>query len=272
MFFMKPSRTINHYFLTSHHPSSLLKFGRSQLILFSTWYSPPPESHQQNHNPILTTISQAIKDTPSKPLNSSLKKRIPSLAAQHITYLITQNPFSLDPFSLLSFFKWVSTQKGFRHTIASYCAMANLLCTHNILDEAQFLFSFIISRKGKDSVSSLLTAILDNRGPHQNDLVFDVLMNAYIDSGFVSDAIQCFRLVKMNGFRVPYHSCGKLLDKLMKSESPEVAWGFYIEILDAGFQPNIYTFNPSMYSCISSVKREESKNPGKCLMKLLGEV
>ncbi|KAG9444489.1 hypothetical protein H6P81_015829 [Aristolochia fimbriata] len=225
---------------------------------FSTWYSPPvfPVDEQ---DPVLSAISRAIKDAPHVPFESSLKKFLPSLTPYHVSSLIIRNPYSLSPASVLSFFKWVSSQNGFRLTLRTYCTMACFLCSHRMISEAQSLLQFVVSRKGKDSAPSVFAAILEAKGNQQPSLIFNALMNAYTDSGYVSDAIQCFRLVRKHGYRIPYNSCSHLLDWMMKSNSPSAAWAFFSEILKCGFPPNVYTFNILMHSFCKEGKLKEAR-------------
>lgn len=68
-------------------------------------------------------------------------------------------------------------------------------------------------------------------------------MIAYTDLGFVSDAIQCFGLVRNHKLKVPFRGCQYLLDRMMKISSPIVSLGFYMEILEYRFPPNVYSFN-----------------------------
>nr|DAD35778.1 TPA_asm: hypothetical protein HUJ06_006418 [Nelumbo nucifera] len=123
---------------------------------------------------------------------------------------------------------------------------------------SQSLLQFVVSCKGKDSTSSIFASVLETRGTHEPNLVFNALMNAYTDSGFISNAIQCFRLVRKHGFRILFHSCGYLLDRLMKSNSPAAAWAFYSEIFECGFPPNIYTFNILMHTLCREGKIKEA--------------
>ncbi|KAF7831123.1 putative pentatricopeptide repeat-containing protein [Senna tora] len=235
----------------THHslsPSSNLLSPSSSCRPFSStpWYTPPPRPRIDDVH-ILSTISEAINNSQTRPLHSSLRTILPSLSARHIINLINFNPHSLSPSSLLSFFNWLASRPPFRHTIQSYCAMAHLLCAHRMLPEAQSLLRFVVSRKGKDSAPSLFASILQTRGTHQSNLVFDALIIAYADSGLVEDAIQCFRLVRKNDSRIQLRACGNLLDKMMKLNSAESAWGFYLEILDCGYPPKPFNFNVLMH-------------------------
>ncbi|KAE8021944.1 hypothetical protein FH972_007791 [Carpinus fangiana] len=219
-------------------------------------YTPPPLHHQ---DPILSAISEAILNTKTKPLDSSLRKLLPSLTATHVINLINLNPCSLPPHSLFSFFHWLSSQHTFRHTLHSYCTMAHFLCSHNMLAQAHSLLQFVVSRKGKDSACSVFACIVETKGTHYSNFVFDALMNAYTDNGFVSDAFQCLSLVRKHKFRVPFHGCGYLLNKMVKSNSPASAWAFYREILDCGFPPNVFCFNVLMHKLCKEGKLKEAR-------------
>ncbi|GMH05155.1 hypothetical protein Nepgr_006995 [Nepenthes gracilis] len=121
--------------------------------LFSTlpWHFPPSQTSPFRHredDPLLQTISQAIKNSHSKPMGSSLKRFVLSLKPHHIDDLINTNPLSLPPLSILNFFKWVSSLPGFRLTIHSYCIMAHFLSTHQLFAEAESLLRFVVFRKG----------------------------------------------------------------------------------------------------------------------------
>ncbi|KAG4121412.1 hypothetical protein ERO13_D11G205366v2 [Gossypium hirsutum] len=132
----------------------------------------------------------------------------------------------------------------FRHTFHSYSAMSHFLIAHNMFPQARFLLNFVVSRKGKGSASSVWALVLETKGTHQCNFVFDSLMIAYIDLGFFfSDAIQCFGLVRNHKLRVPFRGCQYLLDRMMKISSLIVSLGFYMEILEYGFPPNMYSFN-----------------------------
>ncbi|KAF2556272.1 hypothetical protein F2Q68_00013126 [Brassica cretica] len=88
--------------------------------------------------------------------------------------------------------------------------------------------------------SSVFVSVLETRG---SDFLVDALMIAYTNAGFVPDAIQCFRLSRKHKFTVPIRGCGSLLDRMMKVNPTETVWGFYMEILDAGYPSNVYVFN-----------------------------
>ena len=195
--------------------------GRANRFLLSlssfsttTWYSSPSTPHHGGLT--LLSISEAINNSHTKPLESSLKSLLPSLTVRHLIDLINFNPYCLSPLSLLSFFNWLSSQPTFRHTLHSYCAMAQNLCNNRMGPEAQSLLRYVVSRKGKDSAFSIFAAIVETRGIYQSNVVFDSLMKVYTDCGFVSDAIQCFRLVVKNNFGIPFHGCEYLLGKMMK--------------------------------------------------------
>ncbi|KAK3030603.1 hypothetical protein RJ639_039689 [Escallonia herrerae] len=211
----------------------------------TAWYTPTPPPHhsQSQDNPLLTTLSQAITNSQKTPLATSLKKLLPSLTARHVVSLIKLNPHSLNPPSLLSFFTWLSSQPTFRHTVQSYCTMAHFLCFHQMAPQAQSLLQFVASRKGTNSAPSVFTTVLHAKGTHQSNIVYNALMLAYVELGFVSDAIQCFRLVKKHKLPIPFVACGRLLDHMMKLNAPTAAWRFYSEILECGFPPNVYNFN-----------------------------
>uniref|UniRef100_A0A0A0L668 Pentacotripeptide-repeat region of PRORP domain-containing protein n=1 Tax=Cucumis sativus TaxID=3659 RepID=A0A0A0L668_CUCSA len=210
-------------------------------FLYSTWHSPPPLAALAD--PVLAAVSTAINNAQTKPLASSLRRLLPSFKPHHFIDLINQNPFSLSPSSLFSFFNWLSSIPTFRHTSQSYCAMANFLSAHQMFQECQSIIRFLVSRKGKDSAASVFAAILDTAGTRCSNFVFDALMIAYWDSGFVSDAIQCFRLVRNSNFQIPFHGCGYLLDKMINSNSPVTIWTFYSEILEYGFPPKVQYYN-----------------------------
>ena len=62
--------------------------------------------------------------------------------------------------------------------------------------QAESLLRFVVSRKGKGSASSVFASILETKGTLSSSFVFDALMSVYTEFGYVSDAIQCFRLTK----------------------------------------------------------------------------
>ncbi|KAK6127461.1 hypothetical protein DH2020_038810 [Rehmannia glutinosa] len=219
----------------------------------AAWYKPPPSRRNpqlQESDPILTTLSQAIQYSPTKPLQASLKHLLPSLKPQQIINLISLNPHSLSPLSLFSFFTWLSSpcNSTFRHTLDSYCTMIHFLCTHQMFIEANSLIQIVVSRKGKDSASAVFAAVLETRGTLGSDIyVFSGLISAYLELGFTLDAIQCFRLSKMHKFRVPFDTCKKVLEHLMKLKSYKLVWEFYEEILECGYPASLYFFNILMH-------------------------
>uniref|UniRef100_A0A2N9GP27 peptidylprolyl isomerase n=1 Tax=Fagus sylvatica TaxID=28930 RepID=A0A2N9GP27_FAGSY len=58
---------------------------------------------------------------------------------------------------------------------------------------------------------------------------------------------ECFRLVRKRNFGVPFRGCGYLLDKMANLKPAESAWGFYMEVLDCGYPPNVRNFNVLMH-------------------------
>uniref|UniRef100_A0A6M2FAG3 Pentatricopeptide repeat-containing protein n=1 Tax=Populus davidiana TaxID=266767 RepID=A0A6M2FAG3_9ROSI len=141
------------------------------LCAFSTWYSPPPQPPPRqspppsgHESPILTTISEAIKNIETKPLHISLKNILPSFKAHHFISLVNQNPYFLPPKSLLSFFDFLSSYPTFSHTVQSYCSMVHFLIAHRMNQQAESLLHFVVSRKGKGSASSVFASILETKG------------------------------------------------------------------------------------------------------------
>lgn len=125
--------------------------------------------------------------------------------------------------------------------------------------QAQSLLYFLVSRKGKDSACSVFASLVETKGTHYSNSVFDALMIAYTDNGFVSDAIRCFRLVRKHNFRVPFRGCGSLLDKMMKSKTASSACAFYMEVLDCGYPPNVCNFNVLMHKLCKEGKIREAQ-------------
>ncbi|KAA3473825.1 Pentatricopeptide repeat superfamily protein [Gossypium australe] len=124
--------------------------------------------------------------------------------------------------SLFSFLNFLFSQPMFRHTLHSYSAMSHLLIAHNMFPQARFLLNFVVSCKGKGSACSIWALVLETKGTHHCNFVFDSLMIVYTDLGFVSDVIQCFGLVRNHKLRVPFRGCQYLLDRMMKISYPIV--------------------------------------------------
>ncbi|VVA90630.1 unnamed protein product [Arabis nemorensis] len=234
--------------LSRSHPQI---YSRTSSLL-STWYSPESISQQQtNHDddPVLVKLSVAIRDSYKDPkLESftacpSIRKVLPSLSVRHVIDLINRNPLSLPHRFIFAFFKFVSSQPGFRFTVESYFVMARFLAVHEMFAEAQSLIGLVVSRKGKNSASSVFVALLEMKGTSMCEFLVDALMITYMDLGFIPDAIQCFRLTRKHKFVVPIRGCGNLLDRMMKVNPTGIVWGFYMEILDAGYPSNVYVFN-----------------------------
>ncbi|KZV30118.1 pentatricopeptide repeat-containing protein [Dorcoceras hygrometricum] len=244
------SRTSPHLFLP---PRFRHLYSSSSSSAAADWYKSPTKHHQcpvEDPDPIITALSQAIQNLDSKSVQTSLKHILPSVQPQHIITLITLNPDSLTPHSLFSFFTWLSSHSNttFRHTLHTYCTMIHFLCTHQLLSEAKSLLQMVVSRKGKNSASAVFGVIVETKGTQRSDLyVFTGLMTAYLETGFVSDAIQCFRLSKNHKFRVSFDACRKVLEHLMKLKSFKSVWGFYKEILECGYPASLYFFNNLMH-------------------------
>ncbi|KAJ6752752.1 PENTATRICOPEPTIDE REPEAT-CONTAINING PROTEIN-RELATED [Salix koriyanagi] len=112
--------------------------------------------------------------------------------------------------------------------------------------QAESLLHFVVSRKGKGSASSVFASILETKGTLLSSFVFDALMSVYTECGYLADAIQCFRLTKKHNLKIPFNGCKCLLERMIKMSSPMVALEFYLEILDSGYPPNVYSFNVLM--------------------------
>ncbi|CAE5957013.1 unnamed protein product [Arabidopsis arenosa] len=230
--------------------SQLQRFSRASSLL-STWYSPESISADDNNDPVLVNLSVAIRDSykdPPSELSSfatcpSIRKVLPSLSVRHVVDLINHNPLSLPHRSIFAFFKFISSQPGFRFTVETYFVMARFLAVHEMFTEAQSLIELVVSRKGKNSASSVFISLVEMRGRPMCGFLVDALMITYMDLGFIPDAIQCFRLSRKHNFVVPIRGCGNLLDRMMKLNPTGTVWGFYMEILDAGFPLNVYVFN-----------------------------
>lgn len=234
--------------LTRSHPQ---RFSRTPSLL-STWYSPESISRVDNDDdPVLVKLSVAIRDSYKDPpleftsftACPSIRKVLPSLTVRHVVDLINSNPLSLPHRSIFAFFKFISSQPGFGFTAESYFVMARFLAVHEMLSEAQSLIELVVSRKGKNSASSVFSSLVELRGTPMCDFIVDALMITYMDLGFTPDAIQCFRLSRKHKFVVPIRGCGNLLDRMLKLNPTGMVWGFYMEILDAGFPLNVYVFN-----------------------------
>ncbi|CAL9214322.1 unnamed protein product [Arabidopsis halleri] len=226
------------------------RFSRASALL-STWYSPESISAEDDHDPVLVKLSVAIRDSYKDPplefsssaACPSIRKVLPSLSVRHVVDLINRNPLSLPHRSIFAFFKFISSQPGFRFTVETYFVMARFLAVHEMFTEAKSLIELVVSRKGKNSASSVFISLVEMRGTPMCDFLVDSLMITYMDLGFIPDAIQCFRLSRKHQFVVPIRGCGNLLDRMMKLNPTATIWGFYMEILDAGFPLNVYVFN-----------------------------
>ncbi|CAD5312231.1 unnamed protein product [Arabidopsis thaliana] len=234
--------------LSRSHPQ---RFSRASFLL-STWYSPESISAADNDDdPVLVKLSVAIRDSYKDPplefssftYCPSIRKVLPSLSVHHVVDLINHNPLSLPHCSIFAFFKFISSQPGFRFTVETYFVMARFLAVHEMFTEAQSLIELVVSRKGKNSASSVFISLVEMRGTPMCGFLVDALMITYTDLGFIPDAIQCFRLSRKHRFDVPIRGCGNLLDRMMKLNPTGTIWGFYMEILDAGFPLNVYVFN-----------------------------
>lgn len=120
----------------------------------------------------------------------------------------------------------------------------------------------IVSRRGKDSAFTVFQAILKAKGTNFTSFVnvLNGLIAAYLDLGFVSDAIQCFRLIQKHKIRFPFQGCTKVLEYLMKLNSPMVAFDFYKEILEYGYPPSLYFFNVLMSKLCKEGKMVEARS------------
>lgn len=178
-----------------------------------------------------------------KPNLDSLKKLANRLTADHVIQVLLRS--QLEAGYLLEFFSWVGQQKGFRHTVHSYCTMIHILCLARMFPQAHSLIEVIVSRKGRHSASSVFQVLMDTWVSHKNSppAVYNMLMNTYIQAEMVPDAIQCFRLMRKHNCLISLQSCNALIKSLLKSNSTSAAWEFYTEMLDNGVPLNVYTFN-----------------------------
>nr|CAD1825255.1 unnamed protein product [Ananas comosus var. bracteatus] len=216
-------------------------------IAASPWYSPPPFNPPPD--PLILTVSRAIAAPPDVSLNTSLGSLLPSLSANLVVSLLSLNPLSLPPLALLSFFHWLSSHPHFRHTPLSFLSMANLLLTHRLPSAAAPLIRLLVARRGRDSAHALFSAALQATTPQApHPALLAALTIEYTNADLISDAIQCIRLAIKHQLRLPFDACSYLLDRLMHSYSPAVAWAFYSEILDVGFPPTARPFNIIMHS------------------------
>ncbi|XP_020208572.2 putative pentatricopeptide repeat-containing protein At1g09680 [Cajanus cajan] len=244
---------------TSHRDEfeSLRSFIDFHHLPFSS-LSPDP---YKDHDDLLRAISEAILESETKrhdySQNPKLRRILPSLTPRHVSNLITLNPLSLSPCSLLSFFNYLASRPPFRHTLHSYCTMLHFLSLHRMLPQAHSLLSFLVSRKGTNSASSLFSSLLRTMPRHHPvvGLLFDALICVYADSGFLHGAVHCFRLVTENNLPFPVKGCENLLRHMTRlkpvgskhSRAWASAWAFYLEVLDRGFPPRVYFFNVFMH-------------------------
>jgi hypothetical protein len=123
----------------------------------STWYSQESVSAADNDDdPVLVKLSVAIRDSYKDPpleFSSftdcpSIRKVLPSLSVHHVVDLINHNPLSLPQRSIFAFFKFISSQPGFRFTVETYFVLARFLAVHEMFTEAQSLIELVVSRKG----------------------------------------------------------------------------------------------------------------------------
>ncbi|XP_070003485.1 putative pentatricopeptide repeat-containing protein At1g09680 [Nicotiana sylvestris] len=128
--------------------------------------------------------------------------------------------------------------------------------------QAYSLIHIIVSRRGKDSAFTVFQAILKAKGTNFTSFenVLNGLIDVYLDLGFVSDAIQCFRLIQKHKLRFPFQGCTKVLEYLMKLNSPMVAFDFYKEILEYGYPPSLYFFNVLMSKLCKEGKMVEARS------------
>ncbi|KAL0381098.1 UNVERIFIED_CONTAM: hypothetical protein Sangu_0174100 [Sesamum angustifolium] len=190
----------------------------------AAWYTPPASRFNpilQDQDTILTALSQAIQNSPSKPLQVSLKSLLPSLKPQHVINLISLNPYSLSASSLFSFFTWLSSpgNSTFRHTFT----------------------------------------LLDTKGTQRSDIyAFSGLMTAYLESGFVLDAIECFRFcregemrlarsvfygIKRWGLRPSDVSFNTLINGYVRLGDLDEGFRLKNAMQASGIQPDVYTYS-----------------------------
>ncbi|KAJ0043406.1 hypothetical protein Pint_18532 [Pistacia integerrima] len=144
---------------------------------YSSWYSPPSPYHD---DPLLKTISEAIKTSATTSNTSSLKNILPSLTPSHLINLINHNPHSLSPNSLFSFFNFLSSQPHSRLTLQSYCAMIHFLIARKMLSQAQRLLHLVVSKQGKGSSSKLFASVLETRGSLESIIIVFLLMGVAV--------------------------------------------------------------------------------------------
>ncbi|KAJ0987260.1 hypothetical protein J5N97_005616 [Dioscorea zingiberensis] len=242
--------------LTRKPPIPAITFTPKLPSTHAPWFSPP--SPQEQADPIILTISEAITRSSQTPLEHSLKHLLPTLTASHFLSLLSSNPLSLPPPSLLSFFHFLLSRPLFRHTPLSFLSMADHLLSHrHASSDAIPLLRLLVSRSGRHSAPSLFSAALQV-SPSPRSTLPSLLITSYADLGFVSDAIQCLRLTRKYQLPLPFQSASRLLDRLMASDSPSAAWAFYSEILGYGFPPKVCTFNILMHSFCKEGKIREA--------------
>ncbi|KAK0596862.1 hypothetical protein LWI29_019722 [Acer saccharum] len=133
---------------------------------YSSWWSLPPSPSPHQEDPLLKSVSDAIKiHSSSSSSSSSLKKLLPKLTTTHILTLINHNPHRLPPLSLLSFFNFLSSHPHIRLlTLQSYSTMTHFLVSHNLRSQALDLLRLVVSKKGNGSSSSVFSSLVETRG------------------------------------------------------------------------------------------------------------
>lgn len=139
----------------------------------------------------------------------SLKDIAPYIIPSHISELL--NP-PLDPKTALDFFNWISRRPGYRHDVRSHASLLNLLIPAQFLRVAEKIRISMI--KSSSSVDDVI-------------FVLGFLRNTNSDGKF----------------KLSLRSYNTLLMSLSKFVLIDLMKGVFLDILNDGIAPNIYTYN-----------------------------
>ncbi|KHN39477.1 Putative pentatricopeptide repeat-containing protein [Glycine soja] len=209
----------------------------THLLQCSSWSHFPYKDHN-----LLCEISEAINDSENEKdyysKNPRLKQILPYLKPRHVSTLITLNPLSLSPSSLLSFFNHHASRPPFRHTLHSYCTMLHFLCLHRISSRSRFK----VARICFVACARLVFDEIPKRGLRPTVVSFNTLISGCCKAGAVEEGFRLKGVMESERVCPDVFTFSALINGLCKEGRLDEGSLLFDEMCGKGLVPNGVTF------------------------------
>uniref|UniRef100_A0A7N0VEI1 Pentatricopeptide repeat-containing protein n=1 Tax=Kalanchoe fedtschenkoi TaxID=63787 RepID=A0A7N0VEI1_KALFE len=196
----------------------------------------------RNPNNVVSLICARLKRGSAKvtTFEEDMKDLIPHVGCREVSRVLLR--CQSDANTALDFFNWVKGEIGVELSIQNYCIIVLVLVWCKKFSEGmRFLNEMVVLEfSGGDVFDSLLSCsgecVFD-------EVVFDMVIKAYVKVGKVRDAYVAFGKMGELGFAPNVVAVNCLLNGLARARRDDRCWEVYEEMERIGVGANAFTFN-----------------------------